>query len=110
MAFIETLGLLMNERGVSRNRFCADIGINKNAVANWENRRNIPDGAVLAKIAAYFGVTTDYLLSADKPATPEGQPVTKREELMYEARKELADLPENDLERILEMVRAYKRK
>ena len=98
MEFINTLQSLLDEKSVSRNKFCADIGINKNAVANWEKRGNTPDGEVIDRIATYFNVTADYLLGrtlhpdvelipadsskAEKPTTLKGQSALTEHQLL----------------------------
>ncbi len=44
----------------------AELGINKSNVSNWKNNGYTPRGEVLQKIADYFGVTTDYLLTGEE--------------------------------------------
>jgi len=73
MLFIDTLNSLLELNKISRNKLCADLGIGKSSVADWEKRGNIPDGEVLVRIATYFGVTVDRLLGIETPATPEGK-------------------------------------
>ena len=54
----------------------AELGINKSNVSNWKNNGYTPRGEVLQKIADYFGVTTDYLLTGEetkKAPTQEGE-------------------------------------
>lgn len=52
---------LCDQRGISVYRACTDIGLNRSAVAKWKAGGQ-PNGSTAAKLAAYFGVTTDYLL------------------------------------------------
>ncbi len=52
---------LCEEKGVSVYRACTDIGLNRSAVAKWKTGGR-PNGTTAGKLAAYFGVTTDYLL------------------------------------------------
>lgn len=101
MKFIDILNMLLMESGVSRNKFCADLEIGKNSVANWELRGNTPDGEVLAKIAAYFNVSTDYLLGVEKPAALDGQPSS---ELTTKLTDKIARLAPEDAEKALEYV------
>lgn len=54
----------------------AELGINKSNVSNWKNNGYTPRGEALQKIADYFGVTTDYLLTGEgieKAPTLEGE-------------------------------------
>ena len=72
MSFMERLSLLLANNKVSRNKFCADVGVGKNAVVDWEKRGNTPGGETLSEIASYFQVTTDYLLGLTDDPTPPG--------------------------------------
>ena len=85
-------------------------GVGKNFFYNIRERGATPSIEKINKLATYFGVSTDYILGIEKPATPKEQPATRHDELMSEANNELKDLPEGDLENILDIVRAYKRK
>lgn len=44
----------------------AELGINKSNVSNWKNNGYTPRGEALQKIADYFRVTTDYLLTGEE--------------------------------------------
>lgn len=59
--FFTRLKQLCDERGISVYRACTDIGLNRSAVAKWKAGGK-PNGSTAAKLADYFGVTTDYLL------------------------------------------------
>ena len=59
--FFNRFKALCDERGVSVYRACTDIGLNRSAVAKWKDGGK-PKGTTAAKLAEYFGVTTDYLL------------------------------------------------
>ena len=53
---------LCKERNVSPTRAAIEIGISKATPTTWKKRGLTPQGETLNKIAAYFGVSTDYLL------------------------------------------------
>lgn len=59
--FFDVFSALCERKGVSRYKACTDIGLNRAAVAKWKAGAT-PNGATLAKLAEYFGVTTDFLL------------------------------------------------
>ena len=59
--FFDRYQTLCSEKGVSVYKACEDIGLNRSAVAKWK-KGNRPNGTTAAKFAAYFGVTTDFLL------------------------------------------------
>lgn len=67
--FFDRLKALCDERRISAYKACTDVGLNRAAVAKWKNG-SIPNGQTLAKLADYFGVTTDYLLGEEKEKAP----------------------------------------
>ena len=74
---------LCDQRKISVYRACTDIGLNRSAVAKWKNGGK-PNGSTAAKLAAYFGVTTDYLLGQSEDRTPGFTPrVVSDEEIKF---------------------------
>ena len=59
---------LCDRKNISVYRACTDIGLNRSAVAKWKNGGK-PNGSTAAKLAEYFGVTTDYLLGQSEEKT-----------------------------------------
>jgi len=59
--FFNRFKALCDEKNISVYRACTDIGLNRSAVAKWKAGGR-PNGTTAAKLADYFGVTTDYLL------------------------------------------------
>jgi len=66
---------LCDEKNVSTYRACTDIGLNRSAVAKWKEGSQ-PNGTTAAKLAEYFGVTTDYLLGQSEERTPSHRQVS----------------------------------
>lgn len=62
MSFIETVSVLLNEKGISINKMLCDLNLGKGTFATWKKRGTIPKGDILQKIADYFDVSVDYLL------------------------------------------------
>ena len=60
---------LCDEKNISVYRACTDIGLNRSAVAKWKAGGR-PNGTTAAKLADYFGVTTDYLLGQSDDKAP----------------------------------------
>ena len=67
--FFNRFRALCDEKNVSTYRACTDIGLNRSAVAKWKEGSQ-PNGTTAAKLAEYFGVTTDYLLGQSEERTP----------------------------------------
>jgi repressor LexA len=63
MEFIEIVLNLIKQKGISKNKMLTDLGLSKNSIVDWNNRGTIPNGETLSKIAAYFNISTDYLLN-----------------------------------------------
>ena len=49
-------------RKISQKEFAKAIGVPANTLCQWETGKRAPDYEMLKKIAAYFGVSADYLL------------------------------------------------
>lgn len=64
--FFDRYQALCEKKGVSVYRACMDAGLNRSAVAKWKAGGK-PNGTSAGKLAAYLGVTTDYLLCGKEP-------------------------------------------
>lgn len=60
--FNEILKNLRKNNNLTQKEFGEHIGLSKAVVSKYENGIGYPTFDVLIRIAAYFGVTTDYLL------------------------------------------------
>ena len=67
--FFNRFKQLCDQKQVSVYRACTDIGLNRSAVAKWKGGGK-PNGSTAAKLADYFGVTTDYLLGQSEEKMP----------------------------------------
>ncbi len=70
MIFLQRVLDLISSAGITKNKLLTDLGINPNAFVAWESRGTIPSGKVIAKIADYFHVSTDYLLGRTDDKAP----------------------------------------
>ena len=62
----ENIRALRREKGVTQEQLAESIGISFQAVSKWENGITLPDITLVPVLAAYFGVSTDRLLSFDR--------------------------------------------
>ena len=78
--FFNRFRALCEQKQISVYRACTDIGLNRSAVAKWKGGGK-PNGSTAARLAEYFGVTTDYLLgqSEEKTAGSAPRPVSDEE-------------------------------
>lgn len=63
--FAQRLRELRQEKGLSMKQLAAAIGTTDAAVSNWENDVNEPKISYLRALAAFFSVTSDYLLGLE---------------------------------------------
>lgn len=70
--FFDTFQALCEEKGVSCTRAAKEMGLSNSITTKWRKTGATPGGETLEKVAAYFGVSTDYLLGKEKLPAPEG--------------------------------------
>ena len=63
--FIDIFESLCLSKHVSMNKACIEIGISRTSTAKWK-KGSTPNGQTLAKIADYFSVSVDYLLTSNE--------------------------------------------
>lgn len=61
---------LRKEKNISQVKLAEYLGVHQTAISQWETGRTNPDLATAKKLAAYFGVTLDYLLAGEEFRTP----------------------------------------
>jgi len=61
--FLERVLNLIKERRITKNKLLIDLKLSKNSFVDWESRGTIPSGETIVKLAEYFGVSCDYLLT-----------------------------------------------
>lgn len=65
-----TLAYLRTKSGLTQKQLGTIIGAAQNTISNWENGTREIDNKMAAKIAAYFGVTVDFLLYGTSAPMP----------------------------------------
>lgn len=95
---------LCNQAGKYPNTVAAEVGVKSTGtVTGWKNGAN-PRQTVLLKLADYFGVTVDYLLSEQKE-TPTSVAADGVDELDKEALDIMHQLPPEKQAAALAMLR-----
>lgn len=101
MNFANQIKKLRKSRNIRQDELAQIVDVGRTSVGKWENGNNYPTVEVLDKLAAYFGVTTDYLLGRDE------LPATKRNALdlkMLEVFNSLNDLGKREaIKRVSEL-------
>ena len=65
MNAITRIEKMLNEQGVKRSKMLADLGIPSSTFSTWKKKDADPDIKTLIKLAEYFGVSMDYILTGD---------------------------------------------
>ena len=102
--FFDVYKKLCEEHNVTCSRAAQEMGINKGTVSVWKKKGTSPQAAQLQKIAEYFGVSADYLLSMDKKENPIAE---SNGEIVA---RECADLTDVEREDILKYIAYLKSK
>ena len=102
--FFDIFTDLCNKKGVSRTKAAEEIGLSNSITTKWKKTGATPGGETLDKVAAYFNVTTDYLLGK------EDQKNTLDELSLTEGEMDLVKLfrliPEDQQPVVLAMIKA----
>ena len=69
MLLYERISELAKKQGISVPQLSENLGLSRNAIYQWKT--SSPKADTLQKVADYFGVSTDYLLGRETPATNE---------------------------------------
>lgn len=65
MDFFERLSLLLKTKGISQKQLADSLGIRQATISDWKNKGNLPQGETAIKIADYFDISLDYLLTGN---------------------------------------------
>ena len=87
----EVVEQLLQKYGVTPYKVAKEAGVTQTALSNWKSGRSTPTTKTLQKIADYFGVTLDYLLT--------GKDLPEKKETSLSAKDE-RDITK-DVERIM---------
>lgn len=117
--FFDRFRDLCDQKGISTYKAATEIGLNRGAVNKWKNG-SVPNGQTLAKMAEFFGVTTDYLLGdseqKEKPLINGDEELTEYLELL-KTRPEMRmlfqiskDATKEDVEKAVRIIEALRNK
>lgn len=62
----EVFEQLLQRNGVTPYKVAKEAGVTQTALSNWKSGKSTPTTKTLQKIADYFDVTIDYLMSGEK--------------------------------------------
>lgn len=62
----EVFEQLLQRYGVTPYKVSKETGVTQTALSNWKSGRSTPSTQTLQKIADYFGVTIDYIMTGEE--------------------------------------------
>lgn len=83
---------LLQKYGVTAYKVAKEAGVTQTALSNWKSGRSTPTTKTLQKIADYFGVTIDYLMTGKDDLREKPPELTARDE--RDIKKDLDSLRE----------------
>lgn len=71
---------LCNRSGVTPYRVCKETGLTTATISNWKAGRYVPKQDKMQKIANYFGVSLEYLMTGKEESEKSEPALTSRDE------------------------------
>ena len=66
MQFLDIFPKLLNSHNVTQKQLAEYLGIRQLTISEWKTKNKIPNVETLIKIAQYFNVSLDYLLTGEE--------------------------------------------
>lgn len=57
---------LLQGYGITAYKFCKETGISQSTISTWKTKRNLISGEIAKRIADYFNVSVDYLMTGEE--------------------------------------------
>lgn len=95
VSFVERIDEELDFKGMKRAELLRLLGLPRNSISNWLERGNIPAGDICLKIADYFGVSIEYLI------TGKNNDSTQEERWLISQWKQLSDEQKSNIRLLL---------
>nr|DAZ40099.1 MAG TPA: repressor protein [Caudoviricetes sp.] len=96
---------LCEKEGIKDGTLCANIGIRRSFLSELKaGRTKSLSTEVLSKIAAYFNVSVDYLLTGEQKENPPKQPQSEVDAAVERIRKKLESMPTAQREALMNLI------
>ena len=96
---------LCEKEGIKDGTLCANIGIRRSFLSELKaGRTKSLSAEVLSKIAAYFNVSVDYLLTGEQKENPPQQPQSEVDAALDRIRKKLESMPKEQREALMNLI------
>ena len=96
---------LCEKEGIKDGTLCANIGIRRSFLSELKaGRTKSLSAEVLSKIASYFNVSVDYLLTGEQKKNPPQQPQSEVDAAVERIRKKLESMPKEQREALMNLI------
>lgn len=108
--FFDNFVKLCEEKGVRPSRALTDAGVPKSAYSYWRTEASSgndakPTNQNAVKLAQYFGVTVDYLLTGEQKENPPQQPQSEVDADIKWIEQKLVEMSKEKREALMKLIR-----
>lgn len=107
--FFDNFVRLCEQKGVKPSRALTEAGVPKSAYSYWRTEAGAgndakPTNQNAVKLAQYFNVTVDYLLTGIQKENPPQQPQSEVDAAVERIRKKLESMPKEQREALMNLI------
>ena len=107
--FFDNFVRLCEQKGVKPSRALTEAGVPKSAYSYWRTEAGAgndakPTNQNAVKLARYFDVTVDYLLTGNQKENPPQQPQSEVDAAVERIRKKLESMPKEQREALMNLI------
>lgn len=107
--FFDNFVRLCEQKGVKPSRALTEAGVPKSAYSYWRTEAGAgndakPTNQNAVKLAQYFDITVDYLLTGDQKENPPQQPQSEVDAALERIRRKLESMPKEQREALMNLI------
>ena len=107
--FFDNFVRLCEQKGVKPSRALTEAGVPKSAYSYWRTEAGAgndakPTNQNAVKLAQYFNVSVDYLLTGNQKENPPQQPQSEVDAAVERIRRKLESMPKEQREALMNMI------
>lgn len=107
--FFDNFVRLCEQKGVKPSRALTEAGVPKSAYSYWRTETGAgndakPTNQNAVKLAQYFDVTVDYLLTGNQKENPPQQPQSEVDAAVERIRRKLESMPKEQREALMNLI------
>lgn len=107
--FFDNFVRLCEQKGVKPSRALTEAGVPKSAYSYWRTEAGAgndakPTNQNAVKLAQYFNVTVDYLLTGNQKGNPPQQPQSEVDAAVERIRRKLESMPKEQREALMNLI------